>query len=311
MFEGSIRRACRFQSLTSMLPGIHFPAPGRPQFLLAGCVDIVGIANAVLHRHLAGYDLINSALPHSLPCSPWAAAYAALAHSVSLAGDFWDAPCSLVPVDPCCDVSPQLPIFDRYPISMDETYGYAECLPSSCTFSSPSSGDLADDGPTRLFVDNWDTLHVRVFLRRVSVRNAMEVARLLALAAISWGVPSAAWVPVPAAVAAAADALGGDAFLPPPPTLPCAPPCPCHMGSPSPLSCAVLADLAAARAAELGQEHRPWLNHPLLVAPGGVDVVALANVIISADAALMEDRIQYYVTGAQRLSLPGWRGRPC
>ena len=82
------------------------------------------------------------------------------------------------------------------------------------------------------------------------------------------------------------------------------------MGPPSPLFCAVLADLAAAQAAECGQEHRPWLNHPLLEAPGGVDVVALANVIMSADATLMEDRIQYYVTGAQRLSLPSWRGRP-
>ena len=41
-----------------------------------------------------------------------------------------------------------------------------------------------------------------------------------------------------------------------------------------------------------------------------MDVVALANVIISADATLMEDRIQYYVTGAQQLPLPCWRGRP-
>ena len=95
MFEGSIRRANRFQSLTSMLPGIHFPAPGRPRFLMAGCVDVIGIANAVLYRHLAGYDLIDTSQPHSLPCSPWAAAYAALAHSVSLAGAFWTGPCFL------------------------------------------------------------------------------------------------------------------------------------------------------------------------------------------------------------------------
>ena len=113
-----------------------------------------------------------------------------------------------------------------------------------------------------------------------------------------------------AALAAAAAALDGDAPSPPPPALECSPPCPCHPGTPSPLCCAVRADLAAARTAEHGQEHRPWLNHQLLEAPGGVDVVALANVIISADATLMEDRIQYYVTGAQRLSLPWWRGRP-
>ena len=40
-----------------------------------------------------------------------------------------------------------------------------------------------------------------------------------------------------------------------------------------------------------------------------MDVVALANVIFSCDATLLEDRIQHLVTGAQRLSLPLWRGR--
>ena len=169
MFEGSIRRASRYYSLTSRLPGIHFPVPGRPQFFMAGVVDIIGIANAVLYCGLAGFDLVDTSRPHSLPCSPWAAAYAALAHSVDLAWPFWVEPCRRVPVDPSRDISPMIPVFERYPLSMDEIYGIAEveCYPPSCPYSSPSDTASADEAPMRLYVDCWDTLLVRVFLRRV------------------------------------------------------------------------------------------------------------------------------------------------
>ena len=100
-------------------------------------------------------------------------------------------------------------------------------------------------------------------------------------------------MPEPAALAAAVATPGDDA----PPALPpfpeCSPPWPCHLGASSPLSCAVRADLDAARSAEQEQEHRPWVNHRLLEAPGGVDVVALAIIIISCDATLLEDRAQH------------------
>ena len=161
----------------------------------------------------------------------------------------------------------------------------------------------------RLYVDCWDTSLVRVFRRRVSARDAMEVARQLALAAIAWDVPSAAWVPEPVVLAAAVAALGEDDPPALPPLSGCSPPCPCHLGASTPLSCAIHADTDAARAAEQRQEHRPWTNHRRLESPGGKDVVALANVICTRDANLLEDRIQHLVTGAQQLSLPLWRGR--
>ena len=314
MFGGAIGRASRFSSVPSQLPGIHFPAPGRPRFLLAGAVDVIGIANAVLHCRVAGSELFGASPHQSLPCSPWAAAYSALAHSIDLAGPFWLRPCPRIPVDLSRDISPMLPVFERYPLSMEDTYGSAEfedCADDSDGIhsSSPSDAASAGEAPMRLYVDCWDTSFVRVFRRHVSACDAMEMARQLALAAIAWDVPSASWVPEPVVLAAALAALGEDD----PPALPlfpgCSSACPCHLGTSTSLSFAIHVDLEAARITEQRQEHRPWINHRHLDSPGGVDVVALANVIRAHDANLLEDRIQHLVTGAQRLSLPLWRGR--
>ena len=211
MFEGTIRRASRFSSTPSRLPGIHFPAPSHPRFLLAGAVDIIGIANAVLYCRLAEVELIGASRPHSLPSSTWAAAY-------DLAGPFWLGPCHRIPVDPSRDISPMVPVFERYPLNLDEIYEIAEfegcpADSDSCPYSCPSDAASADEAPMRSYVDCWDTIIVRIFLRRVSVRDAMEVARQLALAAIAWDVPSAAWVPEPAALAAAVVTLGDDDLM--------------------------------------------------------------------------------------------------
>ena len=193
MFEGSIRRASRYYSLTSRLPGIHFPAPGRPRFFMAGVVDIIGIANAVLY---CGLQDLTSSTPLGLtPCHAargprhtqhWRTASTSLGPSGS-------GPATGSPWIPCATSLPWYQSSSAIPsvFSMDEINGIAEVegYPPSCPYSSPSGTASADEAPMRLYVDCWDTLLVRVFLRRVSVRNAMEVARQLALAAIAWDVP--------------------------------------------------------------------------------------------------------------------------
>ena len=249
VFEGSIRRASRLSSGPLRLPGIHFPAPGRPRFLLAGAVDIIGIANAVLHHRLVGVELIGASRSHSLPCSTWAAAYAALAHSVDLAWPFWYGPCHRVPVDHSRDISPRVPVFERYPLSMEDVYGIDEFDSSAAESDDgpPCSPDAA--GPVETVC--WDTLFVRVFRQHVSVRHALEMARQLALASLAWDLPSACLVPAPVALAAAAEVLGED-----------------YPSAPAPPD-----------GAEQKKEHRPWTNPRHLQSPGGVDVIALANVI--------------------------------
>ena len=143
-----------------------------------------------------------------------------------------------------------------------------------------------------------------MFRQHVSVRDAMEMARQLALASIAWDVPSACWVPAPVALAAAAEVLGEDYPPAPPPPAGCSPSCPCRPAAPRPLDAAVRTDLQAALVAEQKQEHRPWTNPRHLPSPCGVDVIALANVISAYDAGMLEGRVRHLVTRAQRCRLP-------
>ena len=302
VFEGFIRRASRFSSGPLRFPGIHFPAPGRPRFLLAGAVDIIGIANAVLHHRLVGLELIGLPRSHSLPCSTWAAAYAALAHSFDLAWPYWYRPCHRVPVDPSLDISPRVPVYERYPLSMEDVYGTDEFNSGAAESDDGPPSSPADASPAGAVC--WDTLLVRVFRQHVSVRHAMEMARQLALASLAWDVPSACLVPAPVALAAAGEVLGEDYPSAPAPPDGCSSSCPCNPAVPRPLDQAVRADLQAALSEEQKQEHRPWTNPRHLQSPGGVDVFALANVIYAHDASMLEDRVRHLVTRGQRHWLP-------
>ena len=67
--------------------------------------------------------------------------------------------------------------------------------------------------------------------------------------------------------------------------------CAASSAGPFMLSClarAVKRDVVAARRLEQAQEHPVWLNPHLLRCPGGVDLVALANVVRTRDLALLK-----------------------
>ena len=206
-----------------------------------------------------------------------------------------------VPVDPPRDISPRVPVYERYPLFMEDVYGIDEFNSSAAESDDEPPSSPRDAVPAETV--SWDPLLVRVFRQHVSVRHAMEMARQLALASLVWDVPSACWVPAPVALAAAAEVLGED--YPSAPALPagCSSSCPCHAAAPRPLDRAVRADLQAALIAEQNQEHRPWTNPRHLQSPGGVDVIALANVISAHDAGMLEDRVHHLVTRAQRYRL--------
>ena len=200
------------------------------------------------------------------------------------------------------DISPRMPLYERYPLFVEDFYGInkfdssaaeSDDDPRSCPHVAAPAEEMS-----------WDILTVRVFRQHVSVRHAMEMARQLAFASISWDVPSACWVPAPVALAAAAEKLGEDYPPAPPPPAGCSPSCPCHPAAPRPLDDAVRADLQAAPTAEQKLEHRPWTNPRHLQSPGGVDVISLANVICAHDASMLEDRVRHLVTRAQRHRLP-------
>ena len=61
-----------------------------------------------------------------MPCSTWAAAYAAMAHRVDLAWPYFYAPCHRVPADPSLAVFPMMPLYERYPLFAEDIYGIDE-----------------------------------------------------------------------------------------------------------------------------------------------------------------------------------------
>ena len=104
--------------------------------------------------------------------------------------------------------SPKLPLFERYPLYPEDVYGV-----DADFYGVDNSDDdsLPDPAPVPAVANvSWDDLTVRVFRQCVSVRDAMEMARQLALAAVEWDVPTACWIPTAVALAAAADILGQD-----------------------------------------------------------------------------------------------------
>ena len=72
----------------------------------------------------------------------------------------------------------------------------------------------------------------------------------------------------------------------------------------SALARAVQDDLQAARAAEQRQDHRRWMNPRHQLSLSGVDVLAIANVIIAYDAALLERHIGHLVGTARPTDRP-------
>ena len=96
-------------------------------------------------------------------------------------------PLPRVAVDPSLDVSPRMPLFERYPLFVEDFYGIDEFDSSA----AESDDDPRSCPPAAAPAEemSWDVLTVRVFRQHVSVRDAMEMARQLALASIAWDVP--------------------------------------------------------------------------------------------------------------------------
>ena len=139
----------------------------------------------------------------------------------------------------------------------------------------------------------------------VSVWDALEVAHRLAMAATEWDVASAAWIPLVSAQAAVAAVLSkGDPLAGEGSNFFCAAP----SADPFPLSSlarAVQRDIRAARRLEREQEHHVCVNPQFLQSPGGVDLVALANVVCMRDPALLR---RHATVVALQASLGGERG---